>query len=660
MSQDSFLEKLKLSKSIEQKAGLIAESFIEDLPSEAAKVALWCGFLPWFSNETIQDMLGTANDEILVEKILTLPFVENLEYGYCFHATTRRGLLSKYRTVNPTEIQRAFDEALKNWDNKLDTDDQYPLYALYGYVISNQGLKAEKLLFSILKEAKIKRLDAFSLLDEAEEFCISDGVGLTSDYWFYRGNIYLLEEKLSAAKICADKAWDLDNKSHHAVSLRSLVQARLGNLDEALDEISKAIQARQDAELYRTRASIFMIKKDYKNSIFDYTRALRLNEKDIQAYIGRANTYLQSNKDVQAFRDLEIALKLSDDLNTKLLAHMAYALIFIQGKEFEKALFHLDQVIQISPSSGSYRRVGDLLFLLGRLTDARNAFEKALEFDNQNSYAYIGRGNFHLIQGDYEKAILDYEKALTIKEETNLLVFNIFGVREANLRLWEVYIKLGNINEAEKQKNILIDTENEQELAELLFFCRMYKLFDAMVIIGKKLVGVQSKLSKSYTPISYALNQLGDYEGALEYFKQDNKNSIVDVVDKINAGVSYWGLKMHETAMEYFMDANKELNKKPTKEVFTTSYFRNKAEQASKIWVKLMIGGTENILSSFDKHISSKDISLEDLYNLRDWGAVVSRNPEYLPDNFSEFFDHINSRLLELNKNSIYKFGSSD
>jgi tetratricopeptide (TPR) repeat protein len=176
-----------------------------------------------------------------------------------------------------------------------------------------------------------------------------------------------------------------------------------------------AIQAQPNEELYRSRATIFMLKEDYKNSIFDFTRALRLNTKDVQAYMGRANVYLLNNKEEQAYRDLESALESSEDAKSKYSAHAIYALALISREKLDKALFHYEKLIQIEPTSGAYRRKGNILFAQNKFEEARESYEQSLKLDTENPYSYLGRGKLYLIEGDYKKAILDFEKALSIK-----------------------------------------------------------------------------------------------------------------------------------------------------------------------------------------------------------------------------------------------------
>jgi tetratricopeptide (TPR) repeat protein len=229
------------------------------------------------------------------------------------------------------------------------------------------------------------------------------------------------------------------------------------------------------------------------------------------------------------------------------------------------------------------------------------------------------------------------------------------GIKETNLRLWEAYIKLGNSDEAEKQKNILINTENKEELTEILFFCRKYRLFETMLVVGKKLVESRKESSLTYFSIGYALNQLGDYEGALRYFEKEETISVVYAISKINIGISYWGLKKYEKANDCFKDAYKELNKKPTSGNFSPVPPKSKARLALNVWLKIMFGSLPSALHSIEEYLRSKDIDMDEFYDLRDWGAVVKRFPEHLPEGFDDFYERINNILLDFDSNSIYK-----
>jgi tetratricopeptide (TPR) repeat protein len=154
------------------------------------------------------------------------------------------------------------------------------------------------------------------------------------------------------------------------------------------------------------------------------------------------------------------------------------------------------------------------------------------------------------------------------------------------------------------------------------------------------------------------LNQLGDYENAIKYFEMEEKTSFSDVSDKINIGISYWGLKEYEKAKYYFEKANKELNKKPKNNNFSSLPKSVNTGLSNRIWLKVMFGNLTSALHSIDGYLRSNDIRLDVFYDLRDWGLVVKRSSDYLPEGFDEFYDRVSKVLLEIDSNSIYELSS--
>jgi hypothetical protein len=99
MYNEGLLESLKAAKSSEQKAALVAKALISDLPENIAEVAIKCSFMHWFSEDIIEALLGDSSDTTQIRLITDLPFVEKLAWGYCFHSTTRTGLINEFFLV---------------------------------------------------------------------------------------------------------------------------------------------------------------------------------------------------------------------------------------------------------------------------------------------------------------------------------------------------------------------------------------------------------------------------------------------------------------------------------------------------------------------------------------------------------------------------------
>lgn len=656
MSHNSLLQELAAADTPEKKAAIVADAVMKDFPPKLARVARCCGFLPWFSADLLTELLGPEKEEGDLQKIIDLPFIESTSLGYCFHLSTHRGLLQKYRAENPSEIISTFHNIQSHINSSTHTDFQSLITSLYGYVITNHGLEAERLLFDMASKGQIKDFDTLSVLDEAEEFCVAETTGLTPNYWYYRASIFLLIEDFESTIRCTDNALVLDNTYYQAYSLRSIAQAKLGNFEDAFKNLNKAIKEQPDEVMYRSRASIYLLQKDYKNSIFDFTRALRINPKDIQTYLGRANAYLLNKKEEQAFRDLDSALNLSNDTKSKNMAYTMYAQALVFKKEFQKALALYTELIRTDPATGTYRRMGNVLFQLKELGAAKDAYNKSLELDVDNQYAYLGRGKVYLLENEYDKAIADFEKALDIskdfKKEIGFLASNMLKIKEVNLRLWEAYLKTGNIKESEKQKQILLDTQEEAVLFELLLFCRKYRLFHTMLEVGEKHFKSEILLEIDYIALGYALNQLGNYEDAIRYFEQEH---ISLVLQKINLGVSYWGLNKYETAMNLFAEANKELNKLSAKTSFNSTKKRTDDDFSERTWLKVMFGNSKAALHAIDEYLKSSHLSQGDLYDLRDWGTIIKRSPNQSPEGFEEFYNHLIQILRDIDENSIYE-----
>ena len=447
-------------------------------------------------------------------------------------------------------------------------------WTLYGYVITNQGVKAESFFLKFLESGKIKSLDIFSDLDEAEEFCISDGVGLTPTYWLYRSQIFLLSQKYDRAIKYCNNALELDKNFYQAYSARSIAYARKGDFTKAFDDINLAIKKQPSESAFRARAAVHILNEDFKNAIFDYSRAIRINPQDVLAYVGRSAVYVQSEKYRQGLKDLDEALVLSKDDKTKSFVYFVYAENLLSLQEWEKSINYLDKFIQIQPTAGAYRRKANALVQLAQYEEAKKYYQLSLELDQENPYAYLGQGKLLILMGDYQNAIDVLEMAKTFEQRSDFFLQNEFGAKEIHLRLWEAYLKMESEEYGEKEKRILIDTEKEKQLVELVRFCAKYQQFEALLEVGLKLATLSDdNTDYSNLAAGYALNMLGRFEEALEYFSRGehlSKRELLKNYFKINIGMSYYGMKDMQKTLHYFEEANLNNLKKPTQGGFSS------------------------------------------------------------------------------------------
>ncbi len=133
-----------------------------------------------------------------------------------------------------------------------------------------------------------------------------------------------------------------------------ILELRSGDLNIALNNITKSIELKNDWEIsYFYRAVVNQELKNYDDAILDYTKALQINDKMVDAYYNRAQIIL-TRKDIinaditKAIADLEKAI----ELDSKFIdALFALAAAYKKLANYHKALEYLEQLLQIEPDA---------------------------------------------------------------------------------------------------------------------------------------------------------------------------------------------------------------------------------------------------------------------------------------------------------------------
>jgi tetratricopeptide (TPR) repeat protein len=84
--------------------------------------------------------------------------------------------------------------------------------------------------------------------------------------------------------------------------------------------------------------------------------------------------------------------------------------------DLEQARMELLQLVALSPRAAeAHQRLGKVLELEGRLSEADACFRRALELDADYTDALIGLGNIEAARGDMQSALKRYESAIEIE-----------------------------------------------------------------------------------------------------------------------------------------------------------------------------------------------------------------------------------------------------
>ena len=137
-----------------------------------------------------------------------------------------------------------------------------------------------------------------------------------------------------------------------------------GKFSEALEFMNKSLDLKKDWEIsYFYRAVVNQALENFDDAILDYTKAIQINEKMVDAYYNRANILL-SRKDIQnpdierAISDLEKSIELDPKFTN---AYFAMGAALKKIGKYQEALVCLDKVLELQPDFVHARALKKLL-----------------------------------------------------------------------------------------------------------------------------------------------------------------------------------------------------------------------------------------------------------------------------------------------------------
>jgi tetratricopeptide (TPR) repeat protein len=145
------------------------------------------------------------------------------------------------------------------------------------------------------------------------------------------------------------------------------------------------------AVAYHLRAESHWYGGSLSDAIADYSRALELNPKDVSAFLGRGQVFMERGDFNRAIEDLDVAMG---------------SIACVSGADAVwKAEF---EAFARNGRAASYAGLGDL----GR---ALEEFGKSIELCRENAWVYYNRAEAYRNHGDQKNAVENYKLALAKK-----------------------------------------------------------------------------------------------------------------------------------------------------------------------------------------------------------------------------------------------------
>jgi len=299
----------------------------------------------------------------------------------------------------------------------------------------------------------LRRGSAYASLGETERAIADYDRAIDLDpndaFAFYRrGTAYARLGDNTRAIADYDRAIDLDPNLAAAFTNRGNTYSRLGDNTRAIADYDRAIELDPNlAAAFTNRGIAYSRLGDNTRAIADFDRAIELDPNDAIAVNGRGTAYARLGDNTRAIADFDRAIELDP----------SYAFAFYnRGNayndlgEFERAIADYDRVIDFS--SDDTMEINNQLTSLcvecahnerglilhdkfGRLEEAIDAYDQAIEVDSEFSLAYYNRGRAYTDLSLQSidpgtsiarvlKALEDYTRAIDLDEEYQAAYIN--------------------------------------------------------------------------------------------------------------------------------------------------------------------------------------------------------------------------------------------
>ncbi|MGH7174406.1 MAG: tetratricopeptide repeat protein [Gemmataceae bacterium] len=202
-----------------------------------------------------------------------------------------------------------------------------------------------------------------------------------------------------------DEALRLDAKDFHSHIGRGHAYRMKHDFKRAIADYGEAIRLlREDPRTYDDRGFV--------GTLSDYSHALYFRRLLADAYVNRADTYVEKHDYERAIKDLGKAISL-EPRDGKLYLHRAF--VHIARKDFGRAIADYSCLVRLMPDQAeSYIQRGTLYMQMMDYEHALADLDEAVRLNPKHPQAYFYRGAVCSSLMEYARAITDYQEAVRL------------------------------------------------------------------------------------------------------------------------------------------------------------------------------------------------------------------------------------------------------
>lgn len=200
-------------------------------------------------------------------------------------------------------------------------------------------------------------------------------------------------------------------------NLLGVVNARLGQLDEALTHYDNALSAKPDyAEVHNNRGNTLNRMGRQAEAIASFQAALRAMPSYVEAHNNLGNAFHDAGQLDEAVASYSRALKLKPDYAE---AHNNLGNVLVDIGKTGDALASFTRALQFNPRlAQAYNNIGNTLRAAGRYDEAAHNYAAAIRINPDYSQAYRGLGNTLNDQGLHRQAIDNLQRGIQLNPDS--------------------------------------------------------------------------------------------------------------------------------------------------------------------------------------------------------------------------------------------------
>jgi tetratricopeptide (TPR) repeat protein len=243
------------------------------------------------------------------------------------------------------------------------------------------------------------------------------------------GRLYRLNNDLQKAENELKTAVQLDPNSEEAITTLALLYSEEGDTAHALQVLSSVPATGRSAKLYSALGTTYEQRKDYKNAIEAYKKAIQLDRDNLDAIRGLAENLLNDGQMDTALDQYKV---IADANPEEWQTYLRIAEIYRKQEKYDLALESLKKAETMVPDSMEVPYNVALVYQAqGRSDEAAKILQDLLkktekpdnnysQSDRSNRAVFIERlGRIYRDQSNYSAAVESFRKMLTLGDESS-------------------------------------------------------------------------------------------------------------------------------------------------------------------------------------------------------------------------------------------------